>query len=209
MTTENHHMTTKIGPPPTDWKSNRWWQNRSAEERIGWASLPSRWRDIAYDGIRIPGKVLSQTTTWLDEFRPGAPGVFITGPSGSAKTILAQAMLKELFLDHAISGRFVAADRYVEMIKDQFDNDNELPEMYAMPHLVKYLKGLFDVVVLDGVGQERKTEFNQHEIGSLIRRRFEDGRTTIVTTTLPVTDFVRQYGQRVAAAIEEFKVVTL
>lgn len=202
-------MTIKIGPPPTDWKSNRWWQNRSVDERIAWAALPSRWRGIAYGDVEIPRKILNQTSTWLDTFSIGAPGLFITGPSGTAKTILAQAVLKELFHDHPVSGRFVAADRYVEMLKDQFDNDNELPEMYAMPHLVKYVKGLFDVVVLDGVGQERKTEFNQHEVGSLVRRRFEDGRTTIITTTLPVSDFVRQYGQRVAAAIQEFKVVSL
>lgn len=202
-------MSIKIGPPPTDWKSNRWWQNRTPEERIAWSSLPIRWRGIPFDEVRVPPKQRNQTSAWLDDFRAGDPGLFITGPSGSAKTILAQAVLKELFLDYPMSGRFVAADRYVEMIKDQFDNDNELPEMYAMPHLVKYLKGLFDVVVLDGVGQERQTEFNQHEVGSLIRRRFEDGRTTIITTTLSVSDFVRRYGQRVSAALEELEVVSL
>lgn len=202
-------MGVKIGPPPTDWKSNRWWQNRTADERIAWAALPSRWRDISYDEVLVPGKVLNQTSDWLDGFRFGTPGLFLVGASGTGKTILAQAVLKELFRDRPVSGRFVTADRYVEMIKDQFDNDNELPEMYAMPHLVKYLKGLFDVVVLDGVGQERQTEFNQHEVGSLVRRRYEDGRTTIITTTLSPSDFVRRYGQRVAAAVEEFRMVAL
>lgn len=199
----------KVAPPPTEWKSNRWWQNRSSEERIAWASLPPRWRSIPFDDVEVPGKVKSQTHSWLDSFELGDPGLFITGPSGTAKTILAQAMLKELFIDHAVSGRFVSSDRYVEMLKDQFDNDNELPEMYAIPHLVKYVQGLFDVVVLDGVGQERSTEFSQHEIGSLIRRRYEDGRTTIITTSLTLPDFVRRYGQRVAAVTEALTLVTV
>lgn len=198
-----------VAPPPTDWKSNRWWQNRSAVERIAWASLPTRWRSISFDDVGIPTRPKAQTSKWLDEYSPGDPGLFITGPSGTAKTILAQAMLKELFIDHSVSGRFVSADRYVEMIKDQFDNDNELPEMYAIPHLVKYIQGLFDIIVLDGVGQERSTEFSQHEIGSLIRRRYEDGRTTIITTALSVADFVRRYGQRVSAVTEELTLVSV
>jgi DNA replication protein DnaC len=194
---------TVIGPPPTEWKSARWWQNRTPEERTAWASLPSRWSSIALSDVNVSEKSLSKVRSWIDSYTAGVSGLYITGPSAGGKTILAQAVLKELFQCHLVSGRFVSSERYVEMLKDQFDNDNELPEMYAIPHLVKYLQGLFDVVVLDGVGQERSTEFSQHEIGSLLRRRYEDGRTTIVTTALSLPDFVRRYGQRVAAVTEE------
>jgi len=109
--------------------------------------------------------------------------------------------LQSLVVDKPLSGRFVTADRYIEMLKDQFDNDNLLPEMYSSPYLIKYIQGVFDVVVLDGVGQERETDFSIHEVGSLIRRRYEDMRTTIITTTLGVTDFTRRYGERVKSAV--------
>ena len=123
---------------------------------------------------------------------------------------MAQAVLKALVLDNPLSGRFVTSDRYIEMLKDQFDNDNLLPEMYSSPYLIKYIQGVFDIVVLDGVGQERETEFSIHEIGSLIRRRHEDMRTTIITTTLGASDFTRRYGDRVKSAVldmVEIKVV--
>jgi DNA replication protein DnaC len=73
--------------------------------------------------------------------------------------------------------------------------------MYSSPYLIKYIQGVFDVVVLDGVGQERETEFANHEIGSLIRRRYEDMRTVIITSTLSTMDFVRRYGDRVKSAV--------
>lgn len=198
-----------IGPPPTDWKSARWWQNRSSEERIAWANLPARWSSIPFASVHVGDKAMHKVQSWIDSYTSGVAGLYISGPSAGGKTILAQALLKEMLQRYAVSGRFVSAERYVEMLKDQFDNDNELPEMYAMPHLVKYIQGLFDVVVLDGVGQERSTEFSQHEVGSLLRRRYEDGRTTIVTTSLSMPDFVRRYGQRVAAVVEGLIPVTV
>jgi DNA replication protein DnaC len=73
--------------------------------------------------------------------------------------------------------------------------------MYSSPYLVKYIQGVFDILLLDGVGQERETDFSIHEIGSLIRRRYEDMRTTIITTTLGTTDFTRRYGERVKSAV--------
>jgi DNA replication protein DnaC len=75
--------------------------------------------------------------------------------------------------------------------------------MYSMPYLLRYIQGVFDVVMLDGVGQERETEFSCHEIGSLIRRRYEDSRSMIITTSLSPMDFTRRYGDRVKVAITE------
>lgn len=186
---------------PTDWKSAAWWRNRPAEERLFHAKIPKRFSQIPTESISVP----SQVVKWLQTFEPGS-SLFIHGKSGVGKTVLAQLVLQELVTDTA-SGRFVTADRYIEMLKDQFDNDNLLPEMYSSPYLIKYIQGTFDVVLLDGVGQERETDFATHEIGSLIRRRHEDMRTTIVTTTLGVTDFTRRYGERVTSAVVEMEKV--
>lgn len=186
---------------PTDWKSAAWWRNRPVEERLFHAKIPKRFSQIPTESVQVPAQVVK----WLQTFEPGS-SLFIHGKSGVGKTVLAQLVLQELIADTA-SGRFVTADRYIEMLKDQFDNDNLLPEMYSSPYLIKYIQGTFDVVLLDGVGQERETEFATHEIGSLIRRRHEDMRTTIVTTTLGVTDFTRRYGERVTSAVVEMEKV--
>lgn len=195
-----------VGSPPTEWKSARWWQNRSLEERLTWAHLPPRWHSATYTADR-----LSLTNSYaIGEFlnaKSDSNGLFLYGPSGCGKTPTAVGLLRYILTSHKVSGRFITAERYVEMLKDQFDNDNELPEMYSMPHIVKYLKGVFDIVVLDAVGQERATEFSYHEIGSLLRRRNEDCRTTIVTTHLSPTEFIRRYGDRVASVLEDMTIV--
>ena len=177
---------------PTEWKSAAWWRNRSAEERLFHAKIPQRFRSIEAD---IP----PMAAHWVNTYEPGQ-SLFVHGKPGTGKTVIAQAVIK-LLIAKGNSGRFVSSDQYIEMLKDQFDNDNVLPEMYSSPHLVKYIQGVFDIVLLDGVGQERETEFSVHEIGSLIRRRYENMRSVIITTTLGVTDFNRRYGDRVKSAV--------
>lgn len=177
---------------PTEWKSAAWWRNRSADERLFHAKIPQRFRSVEAD---IP----PMAAHWANNYEEGQ-SLFIHGKPGTGKTVVAQAVMK-LLIAKGNSGRFVSADQYIEMLKDQFDNDNVLPEMYSSPHLVKYIQGVFDIVLLDGVGQERETEFSVHEIGSLIRRRYENMRSMIITTTLGVTDFNRRYGDRVKSAV--------
>jgi DNA replication protein DnaC len=178
---------------PTDWKSAAWWRNRSPEERLFHSKIPRRFADC--EDITNP-----KIAKWVMDYKQG-DSILIQGKPGTGKSTMAQAVLRALVLDNPLSGRFVTSDRYIEMLKDQFDNDNLLPEMYSSPYLIKYIQGVFDIVVLDGVGQERETEFSIHEIGSLIRRRHEDMRTTIITTTLGVSDFTRRYGDRVKSAV--------
>lgn len=145
----------------------------------------------------------AEATEWIMSFHQKCAGALVLGPRQAGKTITAIKMMTSVMSDHQLSGRFVSSDRYVEMLKDQFDNDNQLPEMYAIPHLIKYIKGVFDVVVLDGLGEERLTEFAQHELGSLLRQRYEDCRATIITTSLSTSDLIRRYGQRISGVIED------
>lgn len=191
-------MTTY--PVPTDWKSAKWWQNRPPAERLFHARIPQRFNKP--HGEEAPSEVRS----WIDSFTPGA-SLFITGRSGTGKTDLAVRVLRRLLEQHNLSGRFCTSDGYVEMLKDQFDNDNLLPEMYSTPYLVKYIQGVYDIVVLDGMGQERETEFASHELGSLLRRRYNDMHTVIVTTSLSVLDFNRRYGDRVAVAVNDMTII--
>lgn len=192
-----------VGPPPTEWKTANWWRNRSTEERLAWAHIPNRWSSTSFD------QWSSSLSNFIEGFDTYVPGLLIVGPSGSGKTTLAITILRRLITTYPLSGRFVNSDRWIEMLKDQFDNDNQLPEMYAMPHLVKYIKGVFDVVVLDGLGQERLTEFAQHEIGSLLRQRWEECRPTIITTSLTRIDVVRRYGDRISGVMNDMVMVSL
>ena len=185
---------------PTDWKSEKWWNNRSSEEREFHLRVPKKWQTV--DDLVIPKAVQS----WLKGYTYG-DSLYLYGPSGSGKTAIAQHVLRRLVTTKSLSGRFVSSEKYIEMIKDSFENDGFLPEMYSTPYLLKYIQGVYSVVLLDSVGNERETEFSTHEVGSLLRRRNEDMRSLIITTTLSTVDFTRRYGERVAGSVNEMTVV--
>jgi DNA replication protein DnaC len=190
---------------PTDWKSVNWWRNRSPEERFFHTKIPTRWDNFNFDTMTIDPSCSNEVTTWLKEYTTGK-NLFLYGRTGVGKSVIGQALLKRLILTKPLSGRFVSSDRYIEMLKDTFESDSGLlPEMYSMPYLLKYISGVFDIVILDGVGQERETEFSVHEIGTLIRRRYEDSRSTIITTSLAPMDFIRRYGDRVKVAVMDME----
>lgn len=191
---------------PSEWKAQGWWRNRSTEERLFHLHVPRRWRDVQFGDLELPTNTIDQALDWIKGYQPG-DSLYIYGRSGGGKTIMAQAMLKRLVGEDKLSGRFISSERYIDMLHDSFDNDNELPEMYSSRHLLKYIQGVFDIIVLDGVGQERDTEFTRHEVGSLIRRRYEDERSIIVTTSLSQMDFVRRYGDRVKSSISDIPTI--
>lgn len=192
---------TQQFPVPIDWKSEKWWNNRPVDERLSHLRIPKRWVDTSPD---LPKAVNS----WLKSYQPGN-SLYLYGPSGSGKTSIAQALLKSLISKYPLSGRFVSSEKYIEMLKDSFENDGLLPEMYSTPYLLKYIQGTYSVVLLDGVGNERETDFSIHEIGSLLRRRNEDMRSVIITTTMSVVDFTRRYGDRVSGSLNDMTTIRL
>lgn len=176
---------------PLEWKSEAWWRNRPTEERLFHTHIPKRIRENVDGWHHCPhSKEL--------------PNLFIQGPSGCGKSLIAASTLKHLVSEHSCSGRWLEADDYIEMIKDSFDNEGVLPEMYSSPHIVKYVKGVFDIVVIDGLGEERMTEFASHELGSLIRKRYDKSKATIITSRLSIQDIKGRYGSRLANPLADF-----
>lgn len=185
---------------PQEWKSEVWWRKRPVDERLFHLHLPPR---IA---AGLPGP-RGQEVTWpLYSTLPA--GVVISGPAASGKSLKAAGLLQSLVSNNEASGRWVEANDYVDMIKESFSNDGVLPEMFSTPHLLKYIKGGFDVLVLDGLGEEYKTDFASHELGSLIRKRFDRMKCTIITTQLSLPDIRNKYGDRLGVVLDEFELIT-
>ena len=194
----------------TEWHSRKYWQNRPVQERIKNARIPTRYEgknlenydvdcgdSVAHDAVSL----------WASKFNNNVSdgmGLLLYGPTGVGKTHLAQGALLDVVTNYNRSGIFISADRYVDMIYDEMRNDGELPEPYADPYLLKYMRRVFDVVVIDGLGDERaKTEFAKSSLIALIDNRYEEKLVTIITTMLSPKDIGRIYGSRTASMIEE------
>lgn len=193
--------------PPLDWKSAKWWANRPDTERVALANFPKRYADFNITSIDTPYQRLARN--WLED-KPDSPGLLITGGAASGKTVFAQAIGKEIIRTQKKMAYFLSADRYVEMVKDSFDaSDGDLPEMYNMPYLLRYVKDVFQVLIIDALGRERPTEFSQYELGALLRRRFEDCHQVIVTTSLSMTDIAARYGDSARSVISSLDCINL
>lgn len=178
-------------PTPIEWKSEAWWRNRPADERLHHAHIPKR--------------IMENMEGWHHcPHNTELPNLYIQGPSGCGKSLIAASTLKHLITEHSCSGRWVDADDYVQMIKESFNNDGVLPEMYSSPHLVKYIKSVYDVIVIDGLGEEYASEFSRHELGSLIRKRYDKKKATIITSRLSIQDIKNTYGTRLANPLADF-----
>jgi DNA replication protein DnaC len=192
-------------PEPIEWKSAAWWRNLPVLDRMSFTKIPKRIAEQA----GVPSVQMTPTVaSFVEDYEPGAC-LYIQGPSGSGKSTQAAMALISMVRDLPVSGRWVDPDRYIDMIKDSFDNDGLLPVEYGSPYTVKNIKAVFDVVVLDGLGEERLTEFAAHEIGSLIRTRFDNMRTTIITSRLSIEDIKRRYSERLATPMVEFDLEVL
>jgi DNA replication protein DnaC len=179
---------------PIEWKSPQWWRNRPLAERQTF--------------VRLPKRIAAGDITYVEvDWEPGY-NYLVHGPSKTGKSLFAAGMVDHVLKAHKVSARWVAADRYVEWIKDSFNNDWALCEEYSTPYLIKNVKAVHDIVVLDGLGEERQTDFAVHELGSLIRDRYDDMLTTIITTRLSPQDLIDRYGARISAALDTYELET-
>lgn len=193
-----------------EWHSNKYWQNRSKEERIKNLRIPARYSGKTlqtYDKTAGDSEAFDAVSRWCANSKKhldDGMGMVLYGPTGVGKTHMAQGTLIHVVGGFLRSGIFITADRYCDMIYDEMRNDGELPEPYSDPFLMKYMRRTFDVLVLDGLGSERATtEFARNALVSLIDNRYEEQLTTIVTTSMTPNELGRTYGKRALSILQE------
>ena len=68
---------------------------------------------------------------------------------------------------------------------------------------MKYINSVFDVVVLDSLGSEKKTEFTKNAIATLLNSRYEQKLITIVTSEFSIASIGNNYGPRLASILQD------
>jgi DNA replication protein DnaC len=137
-------------------------------------------------------------------FAADAPfDAYICGGTGTGKSWLAAVMLKHSITSWGTSGAFITADRFIEACYDEVRNNGELPDEYSDPHMLKYLRRGYDLVVLDGLGEEKTTEFTIKAVTSLIIARYDQMLPTIITASRPLPMLSSIYGDKLPRIIQD------
>jgi DNA replication protein DnaC len=104
-------------------------------------------------------------------------GLLLIGPSGVGKTHLAVAMLKHLTLNKAIPCLFCDYRDLLKQIQNSYNPSVQTTEL-------ELLRPVFqtEVLVLDDLGAVKPTEWVWDTVSVILNTRYNENRTTIITT---------------------------
>ena len=124
-------------------------------------------------------------------------GLFLTGPMGVGKTMLAMLVLKDL-VKQGYNCYATTFANTVEAFTSTW-GDNEEKKRFADRFMYS------DVLLLDDLGQEQRTasRLPQTTFDRILRTRIQDSRPTILTTNLKPLEVKEGYGAPVLSLLTE------
>lgn len=104
-------------------------------------------------------------------------GLMLVGQIGTGKTHLAVATLKALITERGAQGLFYDCATLLDDLKNTYERKVEATERETLKPIFEV-----DVLVLDELGAAKVTDWGADAIARVINARYNDNRTTIVTT---------------------------
>lgn len=158
------------------------------------ARLPKRYQGVSFDRPPVPEMpepVVSAVRSYvrnidarLDEGR----GMWLVGDIGTGKTTLAMLVSKAAIeAGHTVA--IYSLPRLLNLIRSAIETDEGM---------VSFLERLtaVDLLHIDDLGVENKSDWVLEQLYSIINTRYEDERAMILTTNLEIGELREQFGER-------------
>lgn len=155
--------------------------------KLGRAQIPERYRTTTLDGFQAIGghaslgRGLAAARRFVQEYPVGTEGrgMLLVGSVGIGKTHLAVGILRQLVLEKGARGIFCDFRDLLNRIKRTF-SDKTLSEAEILDPVFAA-----DILVLDELGAVQLTDWTFDAVERIINGRYNDNRSTIITTNLP------------------------
>jgi len=146
---------------------------------------------------RILGSIATIRETSAEEWDQG---FYLWGPAGGGKTLLAAIFLQELMLKYGLPGRFVDLSRqFFQRLKSSFDDSSSYG---TAGHIMDELINV-PFLVIDDFGTQRNTEWELEMLYNLIDSRYEDERSTIITSNQNIAEYKKLASGRIYSRVLE------
>ena len=159
-----------------------------AQRLLERARIPARYEHCEFDSF-APGyagpnpsleRALFEARKFVAEYPVESNGLLFIGTIGVGKTHLAVSILKELIAGKGVAGLFYDYRELLKQIQNSYNPSEPTTEMQV-------LRPIFDaeVLVLDELGAVKPTEWVWDTVSHILNTRYNDKRTTIITTNYP------------------------
>jgi DNA replication protein DnaC len=117
---------------------------------------------------------------FVEEYPTDKTGLLFVGSVGVGKTHLAVGIIKDLIREKGIHCLFCDYRELLKSIQNSYNAAVQVTEM-------EILRPVFDaeVLVLDELGAVRSTEWVFDTVNYILNSRYNDNKTTIITTNFP------------------------
>ena len=154
-----------------------------ADALLSGARIPRRYEHCELSNFDFEGSQLSLAPArmaacrFVEEYPVDKTGLLLVGTIGAGKTHLAVGIIKALIREKGIPCLFYDYRELLKEIQNSYNDSVQTTELGL-------LRPVFDaeVLVLDELGAVRPTEWVWDTVSLILNTRYNDSRTTIITT---------------------------
>jgi DNA replication protein DnaC len=156
------------------------------ETLLAAARIPRRYDHCELSNLEFDGSYRSLAPArmaackFVEEYPIDKTGLLVIGTIGVGKTHLAVGMIKELILSKGISCLFYDYRELLKEIQNSYNDSVKTTELDVLRPVFET-----EVLVLDELGAVRPTEWVWDTVSLILNTRYNDNRTTIITTNYP------------------------
>ncbi len=172
------------------------------------AGIPKKYQfkflqDFKYDHHSTLENIYKVVYTHVQDYKPGKPGkgLFLWGNTGNGKTLLSCIILNELMFSHGIKCRYMNLSfQFYNKLRDTYSEESR---DYGRTY--QFLQEFIDqeVLLIDDLGVQRNTEWEQEMLYNLIDRRYQEERATFITTNQEIDTIRKLFEGRIYSRIIE------
>ena len=159
------------------------WHQRLYESLLKSAKIPRRYLHCEFANFEThtdsQREAHRKAVRLVEQFPVGDRGLLFYGDIGVGKTHLAVALLKEAVRRKGARGVFYETRELLKFVRDTYNNQVEATELDVLRPVLEA-----DLLVLDDLGAEKKSQWVEETLGLVVNTRYSERRLTVFTTNL-------------------------